>query len=442
MNRSFALLAATFFPSAVALFYWLTRLDTDVVFTQGDVLGILAFAFIAILSEVMAVDFRFGGATQQLRSSLAYLPFLAGIVLFPPHVAVGMVAFIVAISQAIIRRHVLFRVLYNVSQAAIAASTAAVAFRVLSAGSESSFGPLMAFLAAAGLFFFTNIIFTAVAIAYIRDMSFLGILFHISGPRLSNLYYDFMATPIVALLVVAYRTDPTYNWLYLIGVSSPILLVHFLLQNREKLLAAENDLLRVLVKAIETRDPYTSGHSVRVANMAKQIAVQLGLTPSRARNIERAALLHDIGKIDPEYSSFLRKPSELTPEERAIIQTHSIRGAAILRDLNSVPAEIVSAVLYHHEWYNGNGYPEGLFGEQIPLAARIIMLCDSVDAMLSDRPYRRALTAEIVRAELLRCSGTQFDPALVDAVLASDILELTQHRMKSEVERGVLQRVG
>ncbi len=106
-----------------------------------------------------------------------------------------------------------------------------------------------------------------------------------------------------------------------------------------------------------------------------------------------------------------------------MIQSHAARGADLLRSLSSVEEEVIKAVRHHHERYDGSGYPDGLAGDEIPLAARVIMLCDSIDAMLSDRPYRRALTVEQARVELLRCSGTQFDPDIVEVILRRNTLE-------------------
>jgi putative nucleotidyltransferase with HDIG domain len=202
----------------------------------------------------------------------------------------------------------------------------------------------------------------------------------------------------------------------------PLLLFHHFHVSKQQYLDAHKDLLRALVKAIETRDPYTSGHSVRVATMAREIAKNLRLPGRRVDKIETAALLHDIGKIDPLYSNVLRKPHDLTAEERLLIQTHAVRGADLLADLQSVDAEVTLAVRHHHERFDGRGYPSGLVGDEIPLAARIIMLCDSVDAMLSDRPYRKALSVATVQKELLKCAGTQFDPDIVSIVLKHDTL--------------------
>ncbi len=173
----------------------------------------------------------------------------------------------------------------------------------------------------------------------------------------------------------------------------------------------------MLIKAIETRDPYTSGHSVRVSQMARAIAEDMGLPSRLVEKVETAALLHDIGKIESLYAEIISKDSSLTERERAVIKTHATKGAELLENLTSFDSAIVEGVRHHHERYDGTGYPDGLTGKAIPVAARIIMMCDAIDAMLSDRPYRNALPLSHVRMEMLRCSGTQFDPELVDVVL-------------------------
>ncbi len=133
-------------------------------------------------------------------------------------------------------------------------------------------------------------------------------------------------------------------------------------------------------------------------------------------------MLHDIGKIDPKFSDIIQKPYSLTLEERDLIRTHAATGAELLQSLSTVGSEVILAVRHHHERYDGEGYPDGTAAEQIPIIARIIMLCDSIDAMLSDRPYRNALTVEEVEAEVRRCSGTQFDPYIAERILARGTL--------------------
>jgi putative nucleotidyltransferase with HDIG domain len=209
----------------------------------------------------------------------------------------------------------------------------------------------------------------------------------------------------------------------LLMIVLPLLIIRHSYATNLKLLQANKDLLTVLVKTIETRDPYTSGHSIRVSILAKAIAEDMDMSAAKVDNIEMTALVHDIGKVDAIYASIIRKEGGLTEAERHIIVTHAAKGAEFLKTLASFSDDLIDGVRHHHERYDGTGYPDGLSGEAIPLAARIIQLCDSIDAMLSDRPYRKALSVEHVRAELLRCAGSQFDPRIVEIILRRNTLE-------------------
>jgi HD-GYP domain-containing protein (c-di-GMP phosphodiesterase class II) len=179
------------------------------------------------------------------------------------------------------------------------------------------------------------------------------------------------------------------------------------------------ELLQVMVKAIEARDPYTSGHSLRVSEMSRAVAVELGLPAREIEDIETAALLHDVGKIHEEFAPLLRKEGRLTDEETALMQTHSERSADLVGIISKFHGFIQESVRHHHERWDGQGYPYGLSRKNIPLGARIILIADTIDAMTTDRPYRKRLPLDVVIAELQKCKGTQFDADLVDVVIAS-----------------------
>ncbi|MDY0002559.1 MAG: HD-GYP domain-containing protein, partial [Polyangia bacterium] len=174
--------------------------------------------------------------------------------------------------------------------------------------------------------------------------------------------------------------------------------------------------IRALAEALEARDSYTRGHSERVTRYALSIAVALGLPEDERKIIEHAGLLHDIGKIGIS-DTILNKTSRLSAEDRKIIEHHPIFGDTILGPIQFLH-RVQLVVKHHHEHFDGGGYPDGLAGEAIPLAARIICVADSFDAMTSDRPYRPALARTDAIAELVRNKGGQFDPRIVDLFVA------------------------
>jgi diguanylate cyclase (GGDEF)-like protein len=173
------------------------------------------------------------------------------------------------------------------------------------------------------------------------------------------------------------------------------------------------DQVYALAATVDARDPYTYGHSARVADIAQTLAKAIGLPEKELADLYAASLLHDVGKVGiPD--AVLTKPDLLTAEEWEIIKKHSAEGARIVGYVKGLAA-LVPVILHHHEWYDGTGYPAGLKGEEIPLTARIISLADAYDTMTTSRPYREVVSHEEAREELKRHSGTQFDPELVEA---------------------------
>jgi len=173
---------------------------------------------------------------------------------------------------------------------------------------------------------------------------------------------------------------------------------------------------QALVAALEAKDAYTAEHARSIVEQTQRVGVRLGLGDAELRDLRFAAVFHDIGKIAvPE--AILSKPGPLTPEERAVMERHTIVGEQILAPVEFL-AGVRVLVRHEHERWDGNGYPDKLAGEAIPLGSRIILACDALHAMTSDRPYRAALPLGEAVAELRRHSGTQFDPKVVEALLA------------------------
>jgi putative nucleotidyltransferase with HDIG domain len=185
--------------------------------------------------------------------------------------------------------------------------------------------------------------------------------------------------------------------------------------------------LASLTSALEAKDGSTSAHAQEVSDLAVGVARRLGAGEQLVQSIELGALLHDIGKIRVP-DSVLEKRSALDDEEWAVMRTHPVVGERILAPIEAL-ANVVPIVRSSHERWDGGGYPDGIAGEEIPLGARVVAVCDAFRAMLEPRPYRPALDRETARAELERCSGTQFDPSVVTALLRVLDAELDSYEL-------------
>lgn len=184
----------------------------------------------------------------------------------------------------------------------------------------------------------------------------------------------------------------------------------------EKLERISMQIVKTLSGAIDAKDTYTNGHSNRVADYSREIAKRAGFSEKKQDDIYMMGLLHDVGKIGiPE--AIINKPARLSDEEYAEIKTHPLLGAGILKNITEFPQLTVGA-RWHHERYDGKGYPDGISGEEIPMEARIIAIADAYDAMSSRRSYRDVLPQDVIRAELVKGRGTQFDPKYTDIMLS------------------------
>jgi putative nucleotidyltransferase with HDIG domain len=192
--------------------------------------------------------------------------------------------------------------------------------------------------------------------------------------------------------------------------------------------------IKALANAIEARDPYTRGHSERVTEYSVKIAEALNMEQDAVKRIRYAALLHDIGKINIK-EEILNKPGKLTDEEYRIMNRHPTLGAKIMEPVKEFK-DILPIMYHHHERFGAGGYPDGVSGEQIPIAARILAVADSFDAMTSDRPYRKALPLEVAVGELEKHSGSQFDPEVVEVFLK--ILEREVEWVNKTMESGTV----
>ena len=222
---------------------------------------------------------------------------------------------------------------------------------------------------------------------------------------------------------------------FVAGVAAGTMLVreHRERKRAERFAAAA---LESLLKAIDANDSQTGAHVRRVATYALILADALGVSEDERRTIELTGLFHDIGKIHEALFDIVHDPRKLTPAERRAIATHPKRGAEVLAPLAHFYPDLAEGVLAHHERWDGRGYPRGLRGRRIPLAARVVALADTFDAITHDRRYRHGRTAREAARIILRGRGTQFDPELVDLMLLPPIFEQLTHAHRESSRYG------
>jgi HD-GYP domain-containing protein (c-di-GMP phosphodiesterase class II) len=201
----------------------------------------------------------------------------------------------------------------------------------------------------------------------------------------------------------------------LVAVSGPAAIAIRNAQYVQKIQKAYQDTLVALANAVELRDHYTVGHTWRVTNFALEMAKELGWSEEKLEEVEMGGVLHDVGKISID-DSILRKPTGLTDDEYEIMKIHPERGARLMQDIEAL-VPLIPYCLYHHERYDGKGYPYGLAGEEIPIEGRLLAVADMFDAMTSSRPYRKGLDPEYAIEEVEKGKGTQLDPECAQALI-------------------------
>ena len=389
--------------------------------------GLGTLIVLGILADSRPLTVKVGQNTGG--SSIAFLPVLSIVLLFGPAATVLSMLITGIVVEHLVRRKEAYRANFNIGQYTL--STVVAGYTYTAAGGHglmllpdgvkpsSMWGQLGPFILWGVVFLVLNNTLVAGAISFSQRLDFRDVWRKLVGPSGTHILYDLLIAP-MAIAVAALYVQVGIPGLIL--TIFPLYFIRHSYLTTQQLQQANQDLLRALVKAIETRDPYTSGHSLRVSHLARRIAERMEFASAVIDRIETAALLHDVGKIEALYAEILAKPESLSREERAVIESHVTKGEELLRKLASVPEDVILAVRHHHERQDGGGYPDGLTGTDIPVGARIIGVCDAVDAMLSNRPYRRALSVPAVLQQLRAHSGTQFDPTIVETVLSTELI--------------------
>ncbi len=379
---------------------------------------------LALLAELFSTQVNRSTST----TAVSFVPFIAAIILLGAPWAMAIAGTTVLVAEKIIRRKQLIKVVHNTAKEVVAIGVAALVYTVLGSGpSLVDFTPEFdGFLLAVCVYFVISNGATATAMALSSGTS----LYEAWGRVvLKGLAYDLFASLLALLLAFLYSELAVVGLLLVIV---PLFFVRHTNQMNSQLEDTNRDLLELMVKAIEARDPYTSGHSQRVAQLAGTLAREIGLGFKEVEKITTAALLHDVGKIYREFAPILRKEDTLDEHEQLLMESHPGRSAELVSTISSLRGTIEDCVRHHHEHYDGSGYPSGLMGDDIPLGARIVAIADTTDAMTTDRPYRCAMSYEMVLAELTVQAGRQFDPYLVEAIRRSAAI----HSLVADRSRG------
>src|SRR5437667_5090735 len=407
---SFRLLLAAVGVAAITLLFateWYVPPIANTAFWNA----LVAFALLGIASDSAFLPVpRISHA--RVGSSVVFIPFLASVLLFPapwPMVIAGTTGLV---AHYIVRRKTLVRASFNTAQYMLFVGLGGSVFTSLGGhvGFDTVHVNFAAFAAMVLVFFVVNQGTVALAVAASTDISIREAWTRIAG---DSILYDLVSSSLAIVLAFLFTR------LQIVGLAVlvlPLFFVRHMYQMNIRAERANRELLELMVKAIEARDPYTSGHSVRVAEYARSMARELGLPPKHVDDIATAALLHDVGKIHEDFAPLLRKAGGLTPEDRVLMQAHPVRGADLASTMAEFRARVQARYRHHHENYDGTGYPDGLVGDAIPIGARIIMVADTMDAMTTDRPYRTALTLQRALDELNKNAGRQFDSQLVPLV--------------------------
>lgn len=372
----------------------------------------IVFALLSAVCEMLA----YKKAARSESGSIAFLPILASVIVAPSWVTVVAVSVATAFVQ-IANRRVLIKGFFNVAQVGLWVALGVLIYSGLGGSSlldRSSAINLPAFIAILLVFAVLNSAAVAGAIAISEGQRFWDLWW---GRARVTVIYDLFTLPFVYVFAWCYVN---FGPLGAVSLLIPVLGIRELYKVNWQLQQTNQELLQLMVAAIEARDPYTSGHSRRVARNSKLIAQAIGLKEKQVERVCVAALLHDVGKIHEVFAPILSKPGRLTADENAIMQTHPIKSEELVRTVSQL-SDVVSPIRHHHENWDGTGYPDGLVGDRIPIASRIIMFADTIDAMTTDRPYRSALSEPQVRAEFIKLRGRQFDPDICDKLLASPI---------------------
>jgi putative nucleotidyltransferase with HDIG domain len=389
--------------SAIALFVYLIP---SLPSLSNMWLILIFFLAISTFAELIPVDLPTGGGI-----SIGFPIDFVLILVYGPALAMLITALGALIAEIIEEKKSWYKVIFNTAEYALTAGVAGLVYQYTGGiiGFQNFFKFVFPATLCALTYCLVNSILVTIVISFAQD-SKISTVWRVN---IKEMIPSYLAEVPMGFLMAIVYVDVGIIGILLFFL--PLLLARRSFELYTKMRKVYLDTIRALAAAIDAKDPYTKGHSERVAQLSVALAQDLHLSDRDIENIEYTALLHDIGKIGIE-DRILGKSSKLSNEEFKKIKEHPIMGAKIIEPVDFLKNSY-QAIYHHHERYNGGGYPDGLKEKDIPLCARIIAVADAYDAMGSDRPYRKKLNKEKILKEFTEQSGKQFDPQIVTALM-------------------------
>lgn len=389
------------------------------------------WGFLIVAAEKFMITLPRGKAIVTVTATLDF----AIISLFGPGIAVWFGLLGALVSSGLARKVPFYKLLFNMGQLILTLGTAALVFQAMGGDvyDPNFYSLIGAFVVCVPVYFFVNNALICLVIGFTEKISPLRVwLVNFRW----TVGHDLILAPLGVVVALLYAKVGIWS---IFAFFAPLALARYVYKLYMDLRDAYFDSIAALASALDASDPYTKGHSDRVTEYAKKTARAMKLSEREIESIEFAGRLHDIGKIGID-RSILRKRSMLNDRERAEMQKHPVMGSEIAGKLKFM-RKTEGYVGYHHERFDGLGYPKGLKGEEIPIGARILGVVDAFDAMTSDRPYRPALSVEVAIQELRKGAGQQFDPEIAGVfvnLVRSGELKVEEHKvteLEPELER-------
>ena len=387
---------------AIALFIYLVP---SLLSLSNIWLVLIFFLAISVFAEFIPVDLPMAGSI-----TIGFPIDFVIILVYGPALAMLITAISAIISEVLEKKTSWYKVIFNASQYALSVGVAGLTYQFV--GGVVGFQNFFKFALPAALCALSYCVVNSILVAMVISLSQETKLTTVWRVNIKEMIPSYLAEAPMGFIMAIVYVEVGIIGILLFFL--PLLLARRSFELYTKMRKVYLDTIRALAAAIDAKDPYTKGHSERVADISVALAQELNLSGRDIESIEYTALLHDIGKIGIA-DNILGKNSSLTNKEFDKIKEHTVIGAKIIEPVDFLKNSY-KAIYHHHEKYNGKGYPDGIKSEKIPILARIIAVADAYDAMSSDRPYRKKLSHNKILRELEEQSGKQFDPEVVKAL--------------------------